>query len=61
MLVMSHTTGDAIYIGDDIKIEIVQCNGGRVKIGYTAPDSVRILRDKVKDRMERANDNVQDD
>ena len=53
MLVMSHTTGDTIYIGDDIKIEIVQCVGGRVKIGYTAPDTTRILRDKVKERIER--------
>ena len=53
MLVMSHTTGDAIYIGDDIKIEVVECKGGRVKIGYTAPKEVKILRDKVRGRDER--------
>lgn len=53
MLVMSHTTGDAIYIGDDIKIEVVECKGGRVKIGYTAPKEVKILRDKVRARDER--------
>lgn len=53
MLVLSHTTGDAIYIGDNIKLEIVECKGGRVKIGYTAPKDIRILRDKVKERDDR--------
>lgn len=61
MLVLSHTTGDVVHIGDDIKIEVIQCSGGRVKLGFTAPKETRILRDKVKQKMERKNDNVQDD
>jgi carbon storage regulator CsrA len=63
MLVMSHTTGDIIHIGDDIKIEIVKCDNGRVKIGYVAPKNIRILRDKVKQRIDRENsgDDIQDD
>jgi Carbon storage regulator (could also regulate swarming and quorum sensing) len=61
MLVMSHTTGDAIYVGDDVIVHVVQCSGGRVKLGFTAPNSVRILRDKVKRRMEeKKNVTVQD-
>jgi carbon storage regulator len=63
MLVMSHTTGDVIHIGDDIKVEVVQCGGGRVKLGFTAPKETRILRDKVKRRIEQeANrDRIQND
>lgn len=60
MLIMSHTTGDAIYIGDDIKLEIIECKGGRVKLGYSAPKEIKILRDKVKRRDEQGGyrDNV---
>lgn len=53
MLVMTHNTGDVIHIGDDIQIQIIYSRDGRVKLGYTAPENVRILRDKVKDRIER--------
>lgn len=53
MLVLTGTTGDVIHIGDDVKIHIVSSERGRVKIGFEAPDSVRILRDKVKDKIEK--------
>lgn len=50
MLVMTHKAGDKIHISDNIVLEIVECSGGRVKIGYNAPRDVAILRDKVKER-----------
>jgi carbon storage regulator len=53
MLVLSHVTGDVVHIGDDIHIEIISAERGRVKFGYTAPKEVRILRDKVKQRIEQ--------
>lgn len=56
MLVMSHHAEDVIHIGDDIKIKIIRCEGGRVKIGYDAPKETRILRDKLKQREEREKD-----
>lgn len=49
MLVMTHKTGDKIYIGDDVVVEVLECKGGRVKIGFIAPGKT-ILRDKVKER-----------
>lgn len=53
MLVMSHCSGDVIHVGEDVKIEIIKCEGARVTIGYVAPQQTKILRDKVKRRMDR--------
>lgn len=50
MLVMTHKPGDKIHIGNDIVVEVFEVHGGRVKLGFAAPDDVTILRDKVKDR-----------
>lgn len=61
MLVLTHRAGDIIHIGDDIKIEVVFCEGRRVKLGFTAPKDVRILRDKVLKRLEASSDDsIQD-
>ncbi len=58
MLVMTHKTGDRVYIGDNVFIDIIECRGGRVRLGYNAPKEVAILRDKVKEREHDAD--VQD-
>jgi len=58
MLVMTHKTGDRIFIGDNVSIDIIECRGGRVRLGYNAPKEVTILRDKVKEREHDAD--VQD-
>lgn len=52
MLLLTHCKGDSVYIGDDIKITIIWCENGKVKLGYEAPKSIPILREKVKKRME---------
>jgi carbon storage regulator len=47
---MTHRKDDKIYIGDDIVITVVEVSGGKVKLGFTAPKEVSIVRDKVKER-----------
>ena len=36
MLVLSRKIGEADRIGDEIKIVVLEVNGGRVKLGFTA-------------------------
>lgn len=50
MLVLSRKTGESIQIGSDIRVIVVSVSNGRVKLGFEAPDDVRILRSEVKDR-----------
>jgi carbon storage regulator len=44
MLVLSRKPGEAIHLGKDIVITVVEINGNRVRLGITAPRSVGVLR-----------------
>ena len=48
MLVLSRKADQTIRIGESIQLRIIQVQGGRVKIGIEAPDSVRILRGELE-------------
>jgi carbon storage regulator len=47
MLVLSRRPGEEILIGDNVKLIVNRVSGGRVKIGITAPDNVRIVRGEL--------------
>lgn len=47
MLVLSREKDQAIFIGNDIKIVVVDIGRGQVKIGIEAPADVPILRDNA--------------
>lgn len=44
MLVLSRGLHDEIKIGDDIVVTVLRVSGGNVKIGITAPRSIRVMR-----------------
>ena len=50
MLVLSRKLGEEILIGKDIRVMVTQINGGVVRIGLVAPNSVQILRPEAKAR-----------
>lgn len=54
MLTLTHRVGDTVHIGDDIKITVLGLKGDQIKVGYEAPPSVIILRDKVKRRNDES-------
>ena len=51
MLVLSRKTEESMYIGDDIKITVLDIRGGQVRIGITAPQEVKIHREEVYQRI----------
>ena len=55
MLVLSRKAEESMYIGDDIKITVLDIRGGQVRIGITAPDDVKIHREEVYDRISSGN------
>ena len=51
MLVLSRKAEESMFIGDDIKITILDIRGGQVRIGITAPQDIKIHREEVYDRI----------
>lgn len=47
MLVLTRRPGQSVYIGDDVKVTLVEIKGNQVRIGIDAPSSVRIFREEI--------------
>ena len=51
MLVLSRKLNEAIRIGDNIEIVVLEVHGDRVKLGFQAPAEVPIHRREVHARI----------
>lgn len=47
MLVLTRKLGEAIQIGENVTIEVLDIRGGRVRLGITAPSDVNIHRSEI--------------
>jgi carbon storage regulator len=47
MLVLTRKTGEKIVIDRHITVTVLSAEGGRVRVGISAPDDVRILRGEL--------------
>lgn len=50
MLVLTRRVGEEIIIAGTIRITLVEMHGDRVRIGITAPSSIRVDRAEVHER-----------
>jgi carbon storage regulator len=48
MLVLTRKPGEAIRIGEDIVVRVVEAGPGKVRLGIEAPRGVRILRTELE-------------
>ena len=53
MLVLTRKLNEEIVIGDNIRITIVEVAPGRVKIGVSAPKSVRVDRAEIHEKKQQ--------
>jgi len=51
MLILTRKLGEAITIGDQVQIKVLSIKGGQVRLGIEAPESVRINREEVYQKM----------
>ena len=51
MLVLTRRTGEGIFIGEDIKITILENKEGRIRIGIEAPREKKIFRKEIYERI----------
>lgn len=47
MLILTRKPGESVYIGDDIKITIVEIKGHQIRVGIDAPRDFRIYREEI--------------
>ena len=47
MLVLSRRIDEALVIGGNIVVRVVKVSGGKVKLGVSAPDGVRVDREEI--------------
>lgn len=48
MLVLSRKKNEAIMVGDEVVITIIEVRGDKVKLGIEAPPSVSVDREEVR-------------
>ncbi|MDD6399999.1 MAG: carbon storage regulator CsrA [Lachnospiraceae bacterium] len=58
MLALSRKQGEAIMIGSDIELTILEVKGDQVKIGISAPKSVPVYRKEIYAQIQEANKEV---
>lgn len=47
MLVLSRKSGERVLIGEDVEVVVLEVEGDRVKLGFTAPRYVPICRAEI--------------
>jgi carbon storage regulator len=54
MLVLSRFRGEAIRIGDDVTIVVVEIRGDKVRIGVEAPKETPVHRREIYEALKRS-------
>lgn len=55
MLVLTRKSGEAIKLGNDVKISILSIDADRVRIGIEAPSELKILRFELMEEIKNIN------
>ena len=50
MLVLSRKVGEEIVIDECIRVKVIEVRGGRVRLGFDAPDFVSVLRGEIAEK-----------
>jgi len=58
MLVLTRKVGEKIYLGENIVVTVTAVSGQQVRLGFTAPPEIAILRNELVVRGEAAQDNA---
>ena len=55
MLILTRKKDEAIRLGEDIRIVLVQIKGGQVRLGIECPSHVRVLREELYEAVRQEN------
>ena len=49
MLVLSRKVNESVRIGADIEVKVIRIEGGKVRLAFTAPRDVSIVRTEIEE------------
>lgn len=55
MLVLTRRSEEAVRVGEDIKITVVEIKGNQVRLGIEAPTAVPIYREEIYEKVKAEN------
>lgn len=55
MLILTRKSGEGLFIGDDIRITIVEIRGKQIRLGIEAPTNIVVLREEIYQRIQEEN------
>ena len=55
MLILTRKSGEGLFIGDDIRITILEIRGKQIRLGIEAPTNIVVLRDEIYQRIQEEN------
>ncbi len=61
MLILTRRTGEAVIIGDNVRIAVLDIRGNQVRLGVEAPREVTVHREEVYRRIVEEHGNVAND
>lgn len=55
LLILTRKSGEGFFIGDDIRITIIEVRGKQLRLGIEAPITAVVLREEVYRRIQEEN------
>jgi len=55
VLYLTRKIGETIVINDDIRVTVVEIRGKSIKLGFTFPSDVSVLREELYERIQAEN------
>jgi flagellar assembly factor FliW len=60
VLILSRKIGESLFIGDDIRVVLLEIRGKQVRLGIEAPADIVVLREEVYQRLAQENHQAAD-
>jgi len=55
LLILTRKIGEGIFLGDDIRISVLEIRGKQIRIGIEAPTNIVVLREEIYQRVQEEN------
>jgi len=55
MLYLTRKIGESVIINDNIEVTVVEVRGKSIKLGFTFPPNISVLRREIYDRIQEEN------